>query len=283
MSFVKRNYIDYETVITAENMNDIQNELISQGEQQDATMIENSASGAIASFSDGANLPVSELLVGIEAVQSGSGDPSPENIRPISGWTGANIVVSPTLDAQDGTTYSISWQTEVGTVYGGTLDVTTGVLTINMGYVDLGTLNWTKINTTSPHWRFWAILNSANPLGTLISSQYIQVTPTAQYTGSQGVATQTSGTNTLVMVSDENYTDKTAFKTSMSGVQLVYELATSQTYQLTPVEVQTILGENNIFADCGDIENVTYRADTKLYIDNAIGGVDELLGSGVIE
>lgn len=47
----------------------------------------------IASFSDGTDLPMPKLEVGIEAVQSGSGDPSPSNVRPISGWTGANINV----------------------------------------------------------------------------------------------------------------------------------------------------------------------------------------------
>jgi hypothetical protein len=32
------------------------------------------------------------LTVGIEATQSGSGDPSPTNIRPISGWSACNVV-----------------------------------------------------------------------------------------------------------------------------------------------------------------------------------------------
>lgn len=50
-----------------------------------------SASGAIATFSDGADLPLKSLNVGIEPVQSGSGDPSPSNIRPISGWNAVNV------------------------------------------------------------------------------------------------------------------------------------------------------------------------------------------------
>ena len=49
-------------------------------------------SGSIANFSDGADdLPMSELIVSISPVQSGSGDPAPDNIRPISGWTGCNV------------------------------------------------------------------------------------------------------------------------------------------------------------------------------------------------
>ncbi|MBR2716200.1 MAG: hypothetical protein IKD79_00500 [Oscillospiraceae bacterium] len=92
-----------------------------------APVIIDTASGAVASFSDGAEgLPVKDLLVNIEPVQEGSGDPAPDNVRPISGWTGANIVVSPTEDAEDGTTYNLDWTDEAGTIYGGTLDVTTG-------------------------------------------------------------------------------------------------------------------------------------------------------------
>jgi hypothetical protein len=36
-------------------------------------------------------------------------------------------------------------------------------------------------------------------------------------------------------------------------IQVAYELATPQTYQLTPTQVSTLLGQNNIFADCGQI------------------------------
>lgn len=48
------------------------------------------ASGAVASF-EGEDLPLKSLIVDIEPVQSGSGEPSPTNIRPISGWTGAKV------------------------------------------------------------------------------------------------------------------------------------------------------------------------------------------------
>lgn len=44
------------------------------------------ASGAIASF-EGVAAPLQSLKFSIEPKQSGSGDPSPSNIRPISGWS----------------------------------------------------------------------------------------------------------------------------------------------------------------------------------------------------
>lgn len=48
-------------------------------------------SGSIVTFDAPGELPLKDLVVNIEPVQSGSGDPSPTNVRPISGWTGCNV------------------------------------------------------------------------------------------------------------------------------------------------------------------------------------------------
>ena len=57
-----------------------------------APVIINSALGSIASFNDGAdNMKIQKLVVNIEPLQAGSGEPSPNNIRPFSGWTEAEI------------------------------------------------------------------------------------------------------------------------------------------------------------------------------------------------
>ena len=55
----------------------------SEGKKADA--IVRSASGDIASYDDGGDLPMKSLKVNIVPKQSGSGDPSPDNVRPISG------------------------------------------------------------------------------------------------------------------------------------------------------------------------------------------------------
>ena len=57
-----------------------------------ADVITSTASGDIVTIADGAkNLPVKNLSVSLLPVQSGSGDPSPSNVRPISGFTGMNL------------------------------------------------------------------------------------------------------------------------------------------------------------------------------------------------
>lgn len=164
------------------------------------------------------------------------------------------------------------------TVYGGTLDAVNGVLKVDRAMVDLGTLSpWYKISTQSPHWRFWTYLNTAKVNGTLLSSDYVQITPSAQYKGAEGVATQTSGDNVLVMVSDERYEEVNTFASAMSGVQLVYELATPIEIPLDPITVQTLIGDNVIWSDANGTIELDYRADTKLWISGHSTTVDSAL------
>ena len=70
----------------------------------------------IASFTDGADAPLNSLTASIVPVQSGSGDPSPTNVRPISGWTeevitrtGKNLLkTEATSKTQGGVTYTVN-------------------------------------------------------------------------------------------------------------------------------------------------------------------------------
>lgn len=67
-----------------------------------APVIINTASGDIATFDDGADgMPIRKIVGTIVPVQSGTGDPSPDNVRPISGWDGANIKQRGNLFDQD--------------------------------------------------------------------------------------------------------------------------------------------------------------------------------------
>lgn len=84
-----------------------------------AAYVTDSANGGIAHFEDGADsIPMKSLKVNIVPVQSGSGDPSPSNVRPISGFSsvkvtrmGKNLLVYPysTGDSktQNGITFKV--------------------------------------------------------------------------------------------------------------------------------------------------------------------------------
>lgn len=155
--------------------------------------------------------------------------------------------------------YDITFPSAAGTVYGGTLDVVKGELVVDRAMVDLGTLTWNRItNPTgalSNTYLFYArIANSesanAPKIGfSAILSTYKWVNSYIHFNEDK-VAGYIYNVN--IAIRDDAYTDATTFKSAMSGVQLVYELATPITYQLTPQEVRTIIGTNTIYADTGD-------------------------------
>ena len=51
-------------------------------------------SGSVATFTSVSDRPFTDVTATITPVQSGSGDPSPSNVRPITGWTGAKVIVN---------------------------------------------------------------------------------------------------------------------------------------------------------------------------------------------
>lgn len=110
---------------------------------------------------------------------------------------------------------------------------------------------------------------SSSVAANAICSQYPVVPSNNVVDGSLAVSSGTVGT---VYVRDTRYSDAASFKTAMSGVQLVYELATPQTITLTPTQIDSLLGRNNVWADSGDV-TVEYIADTKLYIQKVMGAI----------
>ena len=61
------------------------------GLAQKAPGIQIDASGEMVSIADGAEMPVASLITHVEPLQSGSGDPSPDNVRAISGWDEVSV------------------------------------------------------------------------------------------------------------------------------------------------------------------------------------------------
>ena len=81
-----------------------------------------------------------------------------------------------------------------------------------------------------------------------------------------------SGTGTNVDFVNDSYSNVTSWKAylAQNPIQFVYHLATPITYQLTPEEMFTLLkGVNNVWNTTGNTE-ITYKADTRLFIENAI-------------
>ena len=184
------------------------------------------------------------------------------NICPISGRTGLSVYVSPTQDPDDATVYAVDWTTQAGTVYGGTLDVVTGLLTVTHKILDLGTMQWNK--TGLVFYTEYSAFDGANdPKG-----EYLLC---SQYKGGDAYGENTDNTIDIrvgiykrIWIRDTSKSGYTSaqFEAAMDGVQLVYLLATPLTYQLTPQEVTTLVGQNNVWSDSGDVSVTVVTPET---------------------
>lgn len=370
----------------------------------DALMIKESASGSVVTFNDGADdVALQKCLIDIVPLQAGSGDPSPSNIRAISGWTGANVavtgknifnealagwvnnytitaegvitsssgyrytggftkvkpettymaqlnvsetnnrsfmvafydenqifisrtvavsyseitastgvksgsfttpsgcvfirLVSPRAGMSDyqveeGSTktdyeayahnYPVTWESKAGTIYAGTLDVLSGILTKTHEIYDLGDASWGLFDDDDRY--VYRTLGAQRAYGDDVEA-WCSGYKFAGNGGSSEIASMANKTlvfsnaSYATFIRDDSITTESAFKTAVTGMKLVYPLATPVAYQLDPVVIASLLGLNNIWADTGDAD-VIYVADTKTYIDNN-GGSDLPSASGV--
>lgn len=367
-----------------------------------AAAITDTASGAIANFPDGAkDIPVTSLVANIEPKQSGSGDPAPDNIRPISGWTGCNVTrmgknlcepteatykdesgswfngtdiasvknalntlpvgkyaisfkfdvlttvsgatswgilihntasgyidgrqngqhnadetlsfsktfsvtesnkgkfdhvymysgggshadvywydfqlelgsTATTYEPYQAETVSVDWTTEAGTVYGGTIDVAMGLLTVEYVKKTVTSFGGTW-GALSNGYGYYAVfsdtkhdVNSVDP-DSMKSNIFKynregrQLMPLYSYGGNSGGDT----TQTFILPSTvTTLADANAWLAD-NPTECTFKLATPQIYQLTGQQLKTLYGTNNVWADTGNV-SVTYPADTKMFIE----------------
>lgn len=60
-----------------------------------SSAVQKTVTAAIVHITDALAGPAQNVTIAIDPVQAGTGDPSPDNVRPITGWTGCNIYDDP--------------------------------------------------------------------------------------------------------------------------------------------------------------------------------------------
>lgn len=135
-----------------------------------------------------------------------------------------------------------------GTYYGGSLDAVSGVLTVDKGGVDLGSLTWEK--HSEPTYWFRATLTGLKAEWTTVMNGACEIYKPSSgslvYTGNADKSFGGNPNTLYIYDSSKTSLDATAFKTSVTGYKLVYELATPLTIQLTPQQIETLIGENHL-------------------------------------
>ena len=181
------------------------------------------------------------------------------------------VVAAEDFVAYQGQSVTVSMGS-AGTVYGGTLDVLSGTLTVTHQSVALDTITW-KFSSTS---------------GIFYSSDYAipDLPPAVEYgyTGMCSIAPVFVGRYSRMpdlscQICELNFgfvprllfkfgsiaQSIDEFNSLVEQQTLVYPLATPLTYTLTPAQLSTLAGTNVVYADCGPV-SVTYKGDPSLIL-----------------
>lgn len=161
-----------------------------------------------------------------------------------------------------------TFNTELGrTVYGGTLDLTTGELTITHAYEDLYSRDWLY----SPRHNVFTkdLANRKSGATNFITTNYRTVDKNDVDELLNGEITGAWSPKSIT-VKDERATTVADFIALLTDAKICYELATPQTISLTPTEVQMLENNNTIWADSGRVQ-LTYlsKAAEKVQLMNA--------------
>lgn len=200
------------------------------------------------------------LLVNDFATQSGSGDPSPDNIRPITPAASIDIVVN-------GNSITISFGTNIAE---GVIDVITGKLTITHYY---GEITAAQNKNESGGGYFWyTSLNQLSfpaiyALNSEAFSNRFKMTNNTTVTDLDG--NMTLYANGIVRWKEQSSLNITDYNTYLSSnpIQICYKLATPIEVSLTPEVINSIVGDNVISSNANGDITVTYKESVKHYLD----------------
>ena len=206
----------------------------------------------------------------------------------ITGYTEVNVAIT------GGSTFTTSLGT---TVYGGTLNLTTGVLTVDKGmFVVSGGMsensNWSNTTTIAVSGNVLSPVADSSKINTAISSTLVNATTLGISTavGGNSVTSPCFGLNSNQSNAGYLYlrlpkatcgSTAAAVNTWLSSnpITVVYPLYTPQTYQLTPQQISLLTGTNVITCDSGDmtitlaypyeLENPSYMESKPIFkLDN---------------
>lgn len=199
-----------------------------------------------------------------------------------------------TWEAYTSKDIAMTWQSEVGVIYGGTVNIISGKLVANrVTHTLTGCEKFLELSTGTH--RFGIFINNSGSSNSLGWEQCIDLTSEGVTNNAVGLMTShfkyksTSsvfgavyiGTDKSLLFWDKDtkFDSLNAFKTWLTEqynngepVQISYLIANPIEYQLTGQQIETLLGNNTIWTDVGQV-SVTAPRDTKMYVDNKIAEV----------
>lgn len=229
-----------------------------------------SLSGSTLSFETDMVSKLKECRIHFTPIQEGSGDPSPDNVRPIVGWDGVTV-------NHNNNSITIPFPQ---TIYGGYVDLVKGEV-VETHYLDVLSETVENLSNgynteTTVFFRCQLSNNVSSPSATsqriedgmcdsleyIIASIWNKPTEhvnqiTKRYNNNSRVCMVMY--NTLFGITDEDSNTEKNQKInaylSENPIRFAYKLATPIIHQLTPTQLKALKGQNNIWSNAnGNIE-----------------------------
>ena len=212
---------------------------------------------------------VAEQVLAMETQTEGTGVAWVRNLFP-SDYYAYNVGTKTCVSAVNGLPYrfhTITFPDAAGTVYGGTLDVTTGVLTVTHKKSTISELGfaYNAVNTVrTPSLTDFKI--QTNPICSAYQTVVWSI-PLADSPDKCIKAGTSSNVQDKIYIKDTQIgSSDTTWLSTYGSQTVVYELATPETYVLTAEQVTTLLGQNYICADAGEVEVAVLPTEISNYI-----------------
>ena len=211
--------------------------------------VQETATGNPLTFLTDLAKPLKSLLIPFTPQQEGTGDPSPSNIRSILPLDGLTVYQSG-ADTSEYTETAIYFPSPV---YGGTLDVVSGVLTVEWVLVNSKNATWMSTSYDHVYGASFA-LPKKQGIDNFVIDEYKTVS--SRFNDLVDYDARGNVTNNNVYVKNSSIDSPEGF--SETDFNICYELATPQEIQLTPQQITALVGDNTIWSDADGSMTAVY-------------------------
>jgi len=180
---------------------------------------------------------------------------SPENAY----YIGMSLSIDAKNEAMlyENTGGAVSYEPFTNTIYGGTLDVVSGVLTVEWGIVKLKERSFYKYGAHT-----FALNIDKDKYGGIYSDYFKPVKRNPSADGEIGFYDNGANYASQIYIYNSSVSEATDFNNWLGELEyspeVAYRLATPQTIQLTPTEITALVGNNTIWSDTNGSNTAVY-------------------------